>query len=288
MKLLRRRRAGQSTAPRRVLRDDDRQRRFDRDGYVVVPLLDEAAVAAAVDLRRRFGTAPGDPGTGLFNDTWSTDVGYKRRVMAELGALVTGPLDQVLVDHRLLGLVQIVKWPGDTGQVVAHRDPTFVDEDRHRSLGVWCALQDMTSDQGPLRVLPGSHRLPSGVRVHQSTDNLYPEVDEHLEELSTGVPLCAGEAILYDHRLIHLSEANRTDRERTVIAGILVPDEARTVYAVQTDDGPRLVEVGADFFVEHRLNELDVDRVLATCTDLGPVPAGPGPLRLDDLRALRD
>ena len=293
MSWLRRRRSTAAGAPSSddrlhpTFRDEELERRFERDGYVAARLLDEEGIEAVRELRRRLGPAPGDPASGLFNDTWSTDSGYKREVIDGLTDLVAPRLAELLVDHRPLGIVHIVKWPGDEGRVVAHRDPTFVDETSHRSLGVWCTLGDLGSDEGPLRVIPGSHRLPSGVRVHQSPDNLYPEVDSAIDELSVPVPLGPGEALLYDHRLLHLSEANRTERERVVVGGIIVPAGVQAIYAVQTPRGARCVRIEPGFFSEHRLDRLDVDRVLATCPDLGPVAESSKRIGLEELRALR-
>ena len=270
-----------------TFRDEELQQRFEQDGYVTAQLLDDEGIQAARELRRRLGPAPGDSGSGLFNDTWSTDEAYKREVIGGLTALVAPRLAVLLVDHRPLGIVHIVKWPGDSGRVVAHRDPTFVDETHHRSVGVWCTLHDLTADEGPLRVIPGSHRLPSGVRVHQSPENLYPEVDSVVDEVSVPVPLRPGEALLYDHRLIHLSEANRTEQERVVVGGIVVPASVQAIYAVQTPSGARCVQIEPEFFAEHRLDQLDVDRVMSSCPDLGPVPEDRTHIGLEDLRALR-
>jgi hypothetical protein len=42
-----------------------------------------------------------------------------------------------------------------------HRDtPYFCTRPADRYLGVWLALDDVDADNGPLRVVPGSHRLP--------------------------------------------------------------------------------------------------------------------------------
>ena len=270
-----------------MFHDPDLQRRYERDGYVTVQLLDDEALDAVRAVRHDNGDAPGDPRTGLFNDTWSTDRSYKRRVSSALHEHLDGPVDELLVDHRILGFVHIVKWPGESGRVPAHRDPTFVDEQHHRSVAIWCALEDLGPADGPLRVVPGSHLLDSGVRVHQAEHNLYPHVDEHADELSVPVPLSAGEAIVYDHRLIHLSDATEREHERTVIAGIMAPRDAEAVYSMNGPDGAVTVAIGPDFFLDHQLDALDVDEVLASTRRTAPEPGAVPDISLRQLRSLQ-
>lgn len=270
-----------------MFHDPDLQRRYERDGYVTVQLLDAERLEAVTAVRREHGSAPGDPRTGLFNDTWSTDRSYTREVSSALHEHLDGPVDDLLVDHRILGFVHIVKWPGESGRVPAHRDPTFVDEQRFRSVAIWCALEDLGPDDGALRVVPGSHLLDSGVRVHQAEHNLFPQVDEHAAELSIPVPLQAGWAVVYDHRLIHLSDPTRRDHERTVIAGVMTPREAEAVYSVHGPEGAVTVAIGPDFFLDHQLDALDVEDLLRSAPRSGPEPGTVPDISLRQVRALR-
>jgi len=252
-----------------------------------VQLLDAGTLDAVRRVRLEFGDAPGDPRTGLFNDTWSTDRAYKHRVSAALHEHLDGPVDELLVDHRILGFVHIVKWPGEVGRVPAHRDPTFVDEQWFRSVAIWCALDDLGPTDGVLRVVPGSHLLESGVRVHQAEHNLFPVVDEYAQELSVPVPLPAGWAVVYDHRLIHLSDATERDHERAVIAGIMTPREATAVYSVDGPEGAVTVAIGPDFFLDHQLDALDVADVLQSSPRSAPEPGAVPDIPLRTLRTLQ-
>ena len=238
------------------------RRQIEVDGYAVVPLLDSNAVAEVRAVHERFGPAPGDPRTGLFNDTWSTDPGYKRQVSGALSAILEPPARTVCPEARFLGWTSIAKWAGPRGAVVAHRDPTFVDEPRVRSMAIWCALDDLDEAHGTLVVIPGSHRRAPNVRAHQDDANLCPSVALDDPSAVTPVPVAAGDAIIYDHALIHGSGPNRTGGVRTVVAGLAVPPDVVATYALQVGEEVILVELDADFFLEHKVDALDVDAVL--------------------------
>ena len=250
--------------------DPDLRRSLARDGYVVVDLLDPPGLDHLRAVRDRHGPAPGDPQDGLFNDSWSTDQDYKRAVAAELEEALGGVLRRHLPAYRPLGYAHIVKWPGPGGAVVAHRDPTFADERRFRTIMLWCPLEDVDDHSGTLWVTPGSHRRTSGVRVHQSPANVVADITCRMGGPARPLQLRAGEAILYDHALIHLSGPNDSNHPRVAVASPLVPRLASPRYAVAVGDNRgTLVEIDESFFVEHRLCDLDVGRVLVDYPTVG-------------------
>lgn len=251
-------------------------RQIEVDGYAVVPLLDAAEVAEVKAIHERFGPAPGDPRTGLFNDTWATDIRFKRELSAALTAVMEPPARTVVPGARFLGWTSIMKWAGSDGTVVAHRDPTFVDEPDVRSLGIWCALDDLDVEDGTLLVIPGSHRGAPNVRPHQDGANLCPSIPLDGTGSAIAVPVPAGSAIVYDHALVHGSGPNRTHRVRTIVAGLAVPADAATSYALRVGDEVVLVEIDGDFFLEHKVDALDVDAVLAHRRIVRTLPAPPG------------
>lgn len=250
------------TARTQPLPPADLRNRLEVDGYAVVPLLDAASLAEVKAILERFGPAPGDPRTGLFNDTWSPDLVYRRELSAALTAVMEPAARAVLPDARFLAWTSIVKWGGPDGAVVAHRDATFVDEPAVRSTGIWCALDDLDADDGSLVVLPGSHHGAPNVRPHQDEGNLYPSVILDGSDPSVAITLPAGSALIYDHALIHGSDAIDAGRVRTVIAGLAVPRDAVTWYAVHAGDDVVLVEIDPAFFLEHKIDALDVDGLL--------------------------
>ncbi|MFN8050317.1 MAG: phytanoyl-CoA dioxygenase family protein [Acidimicrobiales bacterium] len=235
-------------------------RRLATDGYVVVPFLDPAELRAARQVRDDLGPAPGDERSGFHSDAWSSDVGYKRRVAADLGRILGPAIRRTVPGHSVLGIAHLVKWPGADGGVEAHRDPTFVDERVHRSLTIWCPLDDLSDAMGTLRVVPGSHLTAEPVRCHDGADNLVPVAT--IEQVEIALDLRAGEAVVFDHALIHRSAANDTSAERTAIAVLLTPDGAEARYVLPTEDGVAVIAIDPDFFLDNRLSRLDIPMLL--------------------------
>jgi len=248
-----------------TLKDLRLEHRLDLDGFVVLRLMNADRAEALLAELTAQGRAPGDPGLGLFNDTWSTDRSFTQRRSLMLSEVFDAPLASHLVDHQALIWCTSVKWPGVGGVVGPHRDPTFVDERRFRSVGIFCALSDLTQDTGTLEVLPGSHRHSLEVRIHQSERNLLPDLPSDVENDFVPVVLSAGEAVVYDHSLVHRSSAQRSGAPRIAAMSVVVPSSAAVTYAVRIGDGSAAVlEVGPELFLDHRMDDLDVDLLLST------------------------
>lgn len=241
----------------------------------MVPFASPAAVERIRALRAAAGPAPGDPCTGVFNDSWATDRGYKAVMAKGLHDSLADAVEETFCDQRVLGWSLLVKWPGTRGTVVAHRDPTFVDERRFRSVGVWCAIDDTNEANGPLRVVPGTHGHDPRIRPHQATENLCPDIEGDVGEVAVPLTVTAGTAIVYDHSLVHGSGPNHTTRERVAAVGLLVPNDAEPFYGVVGPQGRvSLVAIGPEFFIDHQLDRLDVDEVRRTHGTFGSALPG--------------
>jgi phytanoyl-CoA hydroxylase len=157
------------------------------------------------------------------------DTGAIRTAPLELlGSLVEEPALVKLAESALggsadaFGCTFIVK-PARIGLPARwHQDgdPWEARGIRHAvSLGV--AIDASTEENGCLRVIPGSHRLPSKpLRPITDPPNVFGvEIDPMLvdETLAVAVPLAPGDVSLHVPTLIHGSDANRSDTPRTTL-----------------------------------------------------------------------
>ena len=134
------------------------------------------------------------------------------RVLALVEAILGPDLDCFLSQF-------IFKWPGALGQPW-HQDAFYFPFDREPQVGVWLAITASTLANGPLWVLPGSHRDP----VHKAV----PDRREHANlgyfeivdrDVSGAVPVLMepGDLLVFHSHLMHRSTDNEATRERAAM-----------------------------------------------------------------------
>jgi hypothetical protein len=231
--------------------DPARQDELERYGFAVVPLFDVEQVTELRRIQTTLGPAPDDPQLALNWSFHSRSQEHKAAVQA-LRPLLDPALDAVLADQVAYLTTFITKWPGPHGAFPPHQDPTLVDERRFTGVTVWAPLTAVGADNGMLHVVPGSHRFSDTVRVQDVDRSPFADLDRAvIERHGRGVPLAAGEAMVFDNRLIHYSLPNVTDEARVVVSFGVRPAAARCVVVLaEADDTAELHEVDDDFYVD--------------------------------------
>lgn len=113
----------------------------------------------------------------------------------------------------------IFKLPGALGQPW-HQDSFYFPFDRGPQVGVWVAVSDAEIDNGPLWVLPGSHRDPihpveADRREHANLG--YVEIVGRDTSGEIPVLMKAGDTLLFHSHLMHRSTDNTSDRMRAAM-----------------------------------------------------------------------
>jgi beta-hydroxylase len=238
-----------TTSIRPTLVNDDLQEQFRRDGFVVVPLLDAARTIEAADL---FAALGDPPSTGFQTDFEHPDPQRKARIHEDIVALAGPAIAGVLDRYHPFMTTFLAKWPGEGSALYVHQDWTYVDEERFRSVVVWIALTDTSEERGngPLRVLPGSHRIVGEYRGTR-TSPWYADRVGAIDAAMMPVSVAAGDAVIMDNALIHSSPDNTSSELRLAVALACVPTEAGLIHAVDRDDGQiDLLDVDERFFRE--------------------------------------
>jgi hypothetical protein len=230
-------------------KDPALQEELRKSGFVRVRLFSHAEAAALLQQLMPEGslasTRPSEIG-GLrltyHSTSLDSDGAYRSRVFQTVKQAMEPALERLLADHRLVTGGLIVKTPG-TGTLALHSDPTMTRERDVAALTIWCPLVDTDEGNGGLRVIPGSHNVTwqingPGVREY------YFGYRDAIHGWSRPLPAAAGEAIIFDNRLIHGSPRNGSNRLRPVVMATSVPAETKPVfYLLDPDSG------GARFLV---------------------------------------
>ena len=239
---------------------------FRREGLLKINFVDVIGAVAFEGLRQGLAdaeekaTARGD-GSGNAHapaDLFFRMI-YPSEHYAEVEAVVHSPRIGELA-ARLAGVKHVRSWVNETFYKPPHSSPLQWHQDlphwpmdRSGGLTIWIAIDDVTTEMGPVHYLPRSHRLGLlGRSVNRDTTRPPPE--GHVPEIRgltspeeyfhegmadqvgeiTPFTLRTGEAVIHDSLTLHGSSANQTGRVRRGFATVYFPSDT------QYNGAPRL------------------------------------------------
>lgn len=176
----------------------------------------------------------------------------------ELKRLLKSRIENLFPEFELLGGTLATKRYGNNNLDV-HRDWTIVDEAKYASYNLWIALVDTDSENGTLGLIEGSHLNCKEIRGYNIPN---PYLKETVRYIKTGAEpsLNAGQAILYDHRLLHYSRPNKIKANRNVAIVGVKPKEAKLQVSISVGkDKIETYEVTQDDFYR-----FDVEKIKKT------------------------
>lgn len=194
--------------------------RYERDGFLIVPHLLEAAECDRLKVEaRRVLDAHAKPGASVHVHVAAVSPLF--RALAGDPRMVR--MLRPLMPHGVMFLSDkiVYKSAEKTFPTPWHYD-CFYWRNTRPKLSVWIPLDDATAENGTLKVIPGSHRRiwhmagmaqPSGDFQNAITDGDWREDEAKICALERGG------AIVFSDRLVHASTANTAARDRYVIIG---------------------------------------------------------------------
>jgi phytanoyl-CoA hydroxylase len=115
----------------------------------------------------------------------------------------------------------ICKPPRDGQAVLWHQDGAYWKLEPMAGVTLWLAVDESTPENGCLRMLPGTHKLPlKPIEVRSDTPNmLYSSIDSNvLQELNTSravdIVLRPGDVSVHHPQIVHGSEPNKSSKRR--------------------------------------------------------------------------
>jgi hypothetical protein len=168
--------------------------------------------------------------SGFHSTMHLPDKAHRAVIDRELKKIITEPAQSLLPGYRPLFANFIVKEPNGDSEVGVHQDWTYVDERQDISVNIWTPLTNTTEANGALYVLPGSHLLETPPRYTPFENTAYKDYNEWIQQHGTMICCEAGEAVVYDTRLIHFSFPNRTDDARLAINFVNIPEQAQPIH----------------------------------------------------------
>ncbi len=246
-----------------IFKDEKHQNYFEKEGYLVLPLLDKNEV----DELKAFYTSLNLADNNSFGFHVSMDGLEKEqniKVREKLWGMVLPKLDQYLENYKPFVASYVVKESNPKGVVPAHQDWSFVDREDlgYSSMTCWTTLVDTFLDKGCMGVIKGSHKLMQNHRPSPSPQTPVP-LSDHMFSIFpylTTLDMKAGEVLFFDNRTFHASPPNTTDSVRLAAGVGVTQKDAQLIHYTLKPDGTQKTlqkfEVTEDFFIDYNNSKL--------------------------------
>jgi len=227
---------------RPIFKDPELESAFRKFGYVLAPMASPEQVAALRQLNREYV----HDSDGQFHATvQKADIEVRREIKAKINAIIGESFSAYLNDCRNTLFHFLDKSANTThARIPIHQDPNGVDPNDEPNIVLWMPLIDVDETNGCLTAYPGTHLMGPFIVTFPQSDSPYAEVDDLLKaEYGVKVPMKAGQALIYDGRLLHSSEDNHSNQRRPVVAGSYLPIEHTPTLFIRADRQSDVVEV---------------------------------------------
>ncbi len=170
---------------------------------------------------------PSDSTKDFYSSIDCRDVDYRSKADTFLKGYFKRPIEELFDDYVSLAATFIVK-TGPDSIIYDHTDDCLVDESLYTSVNIWSPLVDTDEINGAVRVLPGSHKIPNPFRGFGIPYRFWDYHQVYVPKMIT-CPMKAGEALVYDPRLIHNSLPNMSGKDRPAVITGVIPKEATPI-----------------------------------------------------------
>jgi hypothetical protein len=225
---------------KRIFKNEEHQQLFDKQGFIVLPFINQDEVEVLDKLFDELH--PDINSSGFFSGSYSTDLAYKQKASDEIVNVFSRPYQELFVNYTPFGGAFLYKVPGQNSALAAHQDWTIVDESKHVALNCWVPLCDVTIENGPLMIMPGSHFDNLNVVRAPTMPFFFSGDDDLVVKELVPMEVKAGTAVILNQSVIHYSPANTSTKIRKAItAG--VKSEGAQMYFHYKAPGSELLEV---------------------------------------------
>ncbi len=234
-----------------ILKDSSKSELLREQGYVVVPFLSAAEEQSLTDFFYAHHASLPD---GMYASSHAGDFDFRKKMNEEIKRVCERAVDVTFQNATALGATFMVKSKGENGSLHPHQDWSILDESQHFSYNIWLPLVDVNEANGTLLILPDSHKLFENIRglnIPSSFENVMNEVWQYLIPIN----MKAGEALVYDHRLLHASGINKTDTPRLVVVYGLIPSAAEMRYYFGNENRIEEYACTEDFYFNENINQ---------------------------------
>lgn len=235
--------------PEKILIDTLLDKRLLKEGYVVVPFLEQTEITKLTDF---FHENHPDGINGFYATAHVQDISFRNKMNDYIKNSFRQSVDKYFYKCRPLGGSFVVKSNTQKERLHPHQDWNIVDENKHRSFNIWVPLVDLTNENGVIKVMPKSHRWMKTFRGPGLPDP-FENVHEKIWRSMKPLYMKGGEALIYDHRLFHASDPNTIDKLRLAAVFGIISDNVPMYYYCGKNGNLEVYESSPEFFLNENI-----------------------------------
>lgn len=233
----------------KIFKNEEHQDLFDKQGFIVLPFLKEEEIEALnhyfFDNHKDFNES------GFFSGSYSNDFDYKKRASDKVVEVFSRAYEAYFTNYKPFGGAFLYKIPGQNSALPAHQDWTIVDEKNHVALNCWVPLCDITLENGPIMIMPGSQASKHFVMRSPTLPFFFSGNDDVVMEELEPMTVKAGTAVILNQSVIHYSPPNHSDKIRVAItAGVKSADAVMHFhYKIPEQEKLEVFQMEDDFLI---------------------------------------
>jgi hypothetical protein len=252
---------------RKILLDESKDLDLENQGYAVISFLNQDEIT---ELSAFFYEKHTELPAGMYASSHASDLELRKEMNEEIQRVCKRAVQNSFSNAQTLGATFMAKSKGENGSIHPHQDWSIVDEQVYFSYNVWLPLVDTSIENGTLMVLPKSHELLKNTRG-LNIPSSFEQVNEDVWKYLVPINMRAGEALVYDHRMLHASGLNQTETPRLVIVYGIIPENATMRYYFGRENLIEEYECSPEFyFNENIMQEPQTLKLLKSSKNLNP------------------
>ena len=218
---------------RQIFKDASNQQCFKDNGYVIIK---EALPLDSISVLYNYFKENQNSYKTLESSYTNIEIGnpiLNDQLQNKLVKLVESNLctqiKDLMLNYRAVfcTLSYINKKP-NSGVFGVHPHPFLVDVRKYKTIIAWIPLVKVFKENGTLQLIPNSY-----------SDYIFNYDQSQREEHSEIAELNIGDILLFDTKLHHWSDTNRTDQDRLVLVLPFIPEEAQLVSHVLREENDK-------------------------------------------------
>jgi hypothetical protein len=226
------------------LKSNALQKEFEQDGAVVIPkFINPKKLIEIQQLYEEYGVKDL---TTIHSNILDGKPEFNHKLKHSCIELFKESINANFENHCISGGAFLLKGIGESSFSSLHQDWTLVDESKYTSASIFCPVEDVTLENGCLQILKGSHKWFKNVARSINIPSLFIEFSQ-IEKGLKAMPVKAGEAVLFDHKVFHGSLPNFTNKTRVAVAIGINTAGAELFHLIRKENKVHKIATNDDF-----------------------------------------